>query len=109
MMQVTARDDEGHSLPLQKLDKDTWSIAANGPVVVNYGILWDEAGPFATQLNPDHAFLNFGMMLLYVVNRRAEDTRVDFEDVPEGWRVAVELDAAAAGGARSWRLLRAQL
>lgn len=96
MMQVTARDDEGHSLPLQKLDKDTWSIAANGPVVVNYGILWDEAGPFATQLNPDHAFLNFGMMLLYVVNRRAEDARVDFEDVPEGWRVAVELDAAAA-------------
>jgi predicted metalloprotease with PDZ domain len=98
MMQVTARDDEGHSLPLQKLDKDTWSIAANGPVVVNYGVLWDEAGPFATQLNPDHAFLNFGMMLLYVVNRRAEDTRVDFEDVPDGWRVAVELDAAPAGG-----------
>ncbi len=98
MMQVTARDDEGHSLPLQKLDKDTWTIAANGTVVVNYGILWDEAGPFATQLNPDHAFLNFGTMLLYVVNRRAEDTRVDFEDVPEGWRVAVELDAAPAGG-----------
>ena len=101
MMQVTAREDDGHSLPLQKLDKDTWSIAANGPVVVNYGILWDEAGPFATQLNPDHAFLNFGMMLLYVVNRRAEDTRVDFEDVPEGWRVAVELDAAAATAAHA--------
>lgn len=101
MMQVTARDDEGHSLPLQKLDKETWSVPANGPVVVNYGILWDEAGPFATQLNPDHAFLNFGMMLLYVVNRRAEDTRVDFEDVPEGWRVAVELDASVAASGHS--------
>ena len=32
-------------------------------------------------------------------DRRAEDTKVAFDDVPEGWRVAVELDAAgtAAG------------
>ena len=39
------------------------------------------------------------MVLLYVPDRRAEDTKVAFDDVPEGWRVAVELDAAgtAAG------------
>src|ERR1700726_1691620 len=32
MMQVTARDDTGHPLPLRKLDKQTWSATANGTV-----------------------------------------------------------------------------
>jgi predicted metalloprotease with PDZ domain len=94
MMQVTARDEEGRPLALRKLDKQTWSVTANGTVTVSYPILWDEPGPFASQLNPDHAFLNFAMVLVYVPDRRAEDTRVSFDDVPEGWQVAVELDAA---------------
>ena len=96
MMQVSATDDEGHPLPLRKLDKQTWSVTGNGTVTVSYPIYWDEPGPFASQLNPDHAFLNLAMVLLYVPDRRAEDTRVAFDDVPEGWRVAVELDAAGA-------------
>ena len=27
MMRVTAKDDEGHPLSIQKLDKDTWNVA----------------------------------------------------------------------------------
>jgi predicted metalloprotease with PDZ domain len=96
MMRVSARDEEGHPLPLRKVDKQTWDVTASGTVTVTYPILWDEPGPFATQLNADHAFLNFAMVLLYVPDRRAEDTKVDFDDVPEGWRAAVELDAAGA-------------
>ena len=68
---------------------------------MKYPIFWDEPGPFASQLNPDHAFLNLAMVLLYVPDRRAEDTRVAFDDVPEGWRVAVELDAAGASAGRT--------
>jgi predicted metalloprotease with PDZ domain len=94
MMQFTATDEEGHPLAMRKLDKQTWSVSGNGTVTVTYPILWDEPGPFASQLNPDHAFLNFAMLLLYVPDRRTEDTKVAFDDVPEGWRVAVELDAA---------------
>jgi predicted metalloprotease with PDZ domain len=99
MMQVAAKDEEGHPLPLRKLDKQTWNIKANGTVTVSYPIYCDEPGPFASQLNAEHAFLNFAMVLLYVPDRRTEDTRVSFDDVPDGWRVAVELDAAgtAAG------------
>ncbi|HLW42867.1 MAG TPA: hypothetical protein VKS00_00190, partial [Candidatus Acidoferrales bacterium] len=93
IMQVTAMDEEGHPLAMRKLDKQTWSVSGNGTVTVSYPILWDEPGPFASQLNPDHAFLNFAMLLLYVPERRTEDTKVAFDDVPEGWRVAVELDA----------------
>jgi predicted metalloprotease with PDZ domain len=96
MMQVTAKDDEGHPLPLRRLDKQTWNVTAKGAVTICYPVYWDEPGPFASQLNPDHAFLNFAMVLLYVPERRTEDTKVAFDDVPEGWRVAVELDAAGA-------------
>ncbi len=98
MMQVAAKDEDGHPLPMRMLDKQTWSIPANGTVAVTYPILWDDPGPFGTQLSVDHAFLNFAMMLLYVPDRRAEDTRVAFEDMPEGWHVAVELDSAATNG-----------
>ena len=99
MMQVAANDEEGHPLPLRKLDKQTWIVTATGSVTVSYPIYWDEPGPFASQLNPDHAFLNFAMLLLYVPERRSEDTTVAFDHVPDGWRVAVELGQAteAAG------------
>jgi predicted metalloprotease with PDZ domain len=96
MTQVTAKDDEGRLLPLQKIDKQTWIATGNGAVTVNYSTLWDEPGPFGTQLSADHAFLNLALVLLYVPDRRSEDDQVAFEDVPEGWRVAVELDSVAA-------------
>ncbi|HLJ24773.1 MAG TPA: PDZ domain-containing protein [Candidatus Acidoferrales bacterium] len=101
MMQVAAKDDEGHVLAMRMLDKQTWVVSGNGTVTVTYPIQWDEPGPFGTQLSADHAFLNFGMMLLYVPDRRSEDTRVAFEDMPEGWHVAVELDSPAADSAHS--------
>jgi predicted metalloprotease with PDZ domain len=102
MLQVTAKDSEGHLLALRKLDKQTWTVAAKDTVTVSYGILWDEPGPFASQLNPDHAFLNFAMVLLYAPDRRAEDTKVVFEDMPESWRVAVELETSGtSSGHRS--------
>jgi predicted metalloprotease with PDZ domain len=102
MMQVSARDDEDHELPLVKLDKQTWQVTASGAVTISYPIYWDEPGPFASQLNPDHAFLNLAMILLYVPDRRAEDTRLKFDGVPEAWRVAVELDPAGmSAGSRT--------
>jgi predicted metalloprotease with PDZ domain len=96
MLQVTAKDEAGNALPIVKLDKQTWQVAGTGALTVSYPIFWDETGPFASQLNPDHAFLNLAMVLLYVPDRRAEDTRVVFDDMPESWRVAVELESASA-------------
>jgi predicted metalloprotease with PDZ domain len=94
VMQASAKDHAGNALPMSKLDKQTWSVAASGTVTISYGIFWDEAGPFASQLSSDHAFINSAMLLLYVPDRRAEDAKIAFEDVPDGWRVAVELEAA---------------
>jgi predicted metalloprotease with PDZ domain len=96
MMQVTAKNAAGDPVPLRQIDKQTWTATGTGAVTVNYSISWDEPGPFGTQLSAEHAFLNLAMVLMYVPERRSEDDRVVFEDVPEGWRVAVELDAANA-------------
>ena len=102
MMQVIAKDEEGHPLPLRKIDKETWTITGNGTVTVSYPVLWDEPAPFSSQLNTEHAFMNLAMLLLYIPDRRAEDDKVAFADVPEGWHVAVELDPAEkAAGSRA--------
>ena len=102
MMELSARDDAGKPLSVLKLDKQTWRVTGNGAVTVSYPIFWDDPGPFNSQLNPDHAFLNLAMVLLYVPDRRGEDTRVVFDDVPGNWRVAVELNGSStAAGSRT--------
>ena len=95
------------SLPIRMLDKQTWKISLAGvgaavgagadsearTATLDYSIEWDDPGPFNSQLNAHHAFLNFAEILMYVPTRRAEDTQVQFDDVPEGWRTAAELTA----------------
>jgi len=70
---------------LEKLDKLTWRITGNGTITVRYATYWDEPGPFATQLNAEHAFINPAMILMYVSTRRAEDVVLDMPDVPLEW------------------------
>jgi predicted metalloprotease with PDZ domain len=73
---------------LEKMDKLTWRITGNGTITVRYSTYWDEPGPFATQLNAEHAFINPAMILMYVPMRRAENVVLDMPDVPYEWRVA---------------------
>ena len=73
---------------LEKLDKLTWRITGNGTITVRYSTYWDEPGPFATQLNAEHAFINPAMILMYVSTRRAEDVVLDMPNVPLEWEAA---------------------
>jgi predicted metalloprotease with PDZ domain len=72
--------------PIEKLDKQTWRILGNGTITVRYATYWDEAGPFATQLNREHAFINPAMILLYVPDRREEAVHLSMWDMPEQWQ-----------------------
>lgn len=100
-----ASDAAGNSLPARRLDKSTWRVDTHsstpGDVRIQYTSLWDEPGPFDTQLNSEHAFVNFAMILCYLPERRTEDDAVHFSDVPRDWRIAVELtpDKSLSGGA----------
>lgn len=89
---------------IEKLDKQTWRIKATGTVTVRYATYWDETGPFAAQLNGEHAFINPAMILFYVPERRAEDVKLVFPSPPRNWRMASSLAGGleAMGGARSF-------
>ena len=73
-------------VPVEKMDKQTWRITGSGTITVRYSTFWDEPGPFSTQLNAEHAFINPAMILLYVPDRRGEkvDLSVSFESA--NWR-----------------------
>ncbi len=76
---------EGGRLPVEKVDKQSWQIRGSGTVQIRYATYWDEAGPFGTQLNGEHAFINPAMIFFYAANRRAEAVSVSFRDVPFEW------------------------
>jgi len=87
-------------LPIEKLDKQTWKIKGNGTINIRYETYWDDPGPFATQLNADHAFINPAMILFYVPDRRAEETTAIF-GAPRTWRGAgalIQGEMSTGGG-----------
>jgi predicted metalloprotease with PDZ domain len=73
---------------IEKLDKQTWRILGSGTVSIHYVTYWDEVGPFASQLNGEHAFINPAMILLYVPDRHSEEVQLAIADTPENWRAA---------------------
>jgi predicted metalloprotease with PDZ domain len=95
VQQVEASVD-GQRVPIEKLDKLTWDVKANGTVTVKYASFWDDSGPFNSQLNTEHAFINPAMILMYVPDRRGEATELLLNNVPVEWQVA----SATSGHAR---------
>lgn len=84
IQQVEAFTGDGKA-PIEKVDKQTWRIRGQGTITVRYATYWNEVGPFATQLNREHAFINPAMILFYVPDRRAEAVNVSFGDAPLDW------------------------
>jgi predicted metalloprotease with PDZ domain len=94
-------DRQAGTLHVVKLDKQTWRISdadphANlGTVTIQYNDYWDEAGPFSSQLDTHHAYLNLAEVLFHIPTRRGEESEVAYQDLPANWRVAEELAAGA--------------
>ncbi len=89
---------------IEKIDKQTWRIKAHGTVRVRYATYWDEPGPFATQLNREHAFINPAMILMYLPERRSDPVQEIFADPPGVWQASgpgIQL-SEAGGGARAF-------
>jgi predicted metalloprotease with PDZ domain len=97
LRQVSAHAD-GKIAPVEKLDKQTWRISGSGTITIRYETYWDEPGPFATQLNSEHAFINTAMILLYVPERRGEDVRLELRQIPSGWRATSALLPTTGAG-----------
>jgi predicted metalloprotease with PDZ domain len=87
--------------PVFKVDKQTWRISELSSCIpgqdpqlkIHYSIEWNDSGPFNSEVDPHHAFMNLAEILMYVPDRRREDTSVLFAAMPLGWRTAAELPA----------------
>jgi predicted metalloprotease with PDZ domain len=82
----------------EEIDKQTWRLCRCGSlrerpraITFRYSVYWDDPGPFDSQLNEHHAFLNLAEVLMYVPGRRAEPAEVQFENVPADWKLIAEL------------------
>jgi predicted metalloprotease with PDZ domain len=73
---------------IEKLDKLTWRVHGSGTITIKYDTFWDDPGPFNSQLNIEHAFINPAMILMYVPERREEESTLLLQEVPIGWLVA---------------------
>lgn len=78
----------GQKVGIEKLDKLTWDVKASGTITVKYATFWNDNGPFDSQLNSAHAFINPAMILMYVPDRRSERSTITLLDVPTVWNVA---------------------
>jgi predicted metalloprotease with PDZ domain len=85
----------GREAAIEKLDKLTWRVRASGTVKISYDTFWDDPGPFSSQMNAEHAFINPAMILLYVPDRRSEDCELTFGSVPADWKIATSLKSAS--------------
>jgi len=105
VQRVTATAN-GHDVSVEKLDKLTWSVKANGTVKVSYDTFWDDTGPFSSQLNSEHAFINPAMILLYVPGRRTERCILSLQEVKPEWNIASSARMAleSIGGVRLFNL-----
>jgi predicted metalloprotease with PDZ domain len=83
------------------VDKQTWRIKGTGTIKISYATYWDEPGPFATQLNAEHAFINPAMILLYVPERRPENVLLSIPNPPDEWSASTG-GLESMGGARAF-------
>lgn len=84
-----ATDKEAKQLPITKTDKQTWIVSGGPELEVAYEIFWDEAGPFASQLNSRHIFMNLAQILAYVPDQRNEQTDLSFViALGQNWKLA---------------------
>jgi predicted metalloprotease with PDZ domain len=88
---------------VEKTDKQTWHIKGNGTITVRYATYWDEVGPFGTQFNGEHAFINPGMILFYVPDRHSEPVSLAMKDIPPD----LNIESAATVAITSFGSVRA--
>jgi len=89
---IHAQDRAGNALTVHQLTPSSWQIqGAESGASVKYQIYLDNPGPFGTQLNPHHAFLNLAQVLIYCVDARAAPVIIRFSRVPSDWRIATPL------------------
>jgi predicted metalloprotease with PDZ domain len=94
---VRAQDASGAPADVRNIKTSEWEITApSGCVVVSYDVHLNVAGPFGSELNADHGFFNWAMVLMYSPALRTQSVSLRLLDVPATWALR---DVHVLGGA----------
>jgi predicted metalloprotease with PDZ domain len=87
VMSIRAEDAAGSPLTVTPAGSSEW-LASSAPgdcLVVHYDVHLDSAGPFGSQLNAEHGFFNWAMVLMYSPELRSRPASLRLLDVPAAW------------------------
>lgn len=96
------RAPNGSGSQLSQSGTSTWNLhGAPGCSLVSYNVYLDVPGPFGSELNADHGFFNWAMVLMYSPDLRGKPVSIRLLDVPPTWelRDTHVLGSAPAGKA----------
>ncbi len=84
---VRAQSDSGFSQLLQT-GTSTWDLhGAPGCSLVSYDVYLDAPGPFGSELDAQHGFFNWAMVLMYSPELRSKPVSIRLLDVPPTWEL----------------------
>jgi predicted metalloprotease with PDZ domain len=83
---VRAFDASGRAIAVTSVKTSEWQMTpSTACLTAEYDIHLASAGPFGSQLNVEHAFFNWAMVLMYSPSTRAQGMSVQLLDVPPTW------------------------
>jgi predicted metalloprotease with PDZ domain len=89
---IHAKDASGRALPLIQLNASRWTISGSAKgAIVGYEMFSNDSGSFGAELNAQHAFFNLAEILLYEDDKRNDPVQVEFQQIPNSWKVATPL------------------
>ncbi len=97
---VRAQDSAGTAADISQTGTSQWDITNPGQcVVVHYDVHLDKPGPFGSQLDAEHGFFNWAMVLMYSPELRNRPASIRLLDIPPDWalRDTHVIGEAAAG------------
>ncbi len=89
---VSAQDESGSPLHVERTDKRTWRVESRGrPTVLRYRVYANELSVRTSHLDGTHGYFNGASVFLHAESLRALPHRVRVEP-PPGWSVFTALD-----------------
>src|SRR5215813_11235275 len=94
---VSAVDTQGNALAVERADKRTWRVAADGrAVILRYRVYANELTVRTSHLDGSHGYFNGATVFLYDERLRDVPHRLEI-DAPTGWSVFTALESDSDG------------
>ncbi len=83
---VQASSGSAGATSVLQTSTSTWELKGpSGCAVIHYDIYLDHPGPFGSELNTEHGFFNWAMVLMYSPALRNQPASIRLLDVPAAW------------------------